>query len=159
MKQYRLFFLICDSSAPWFAPFLDHTKPSLSEIEQNFPILSCTLLEGSYVRAFHSLLTVHDPIFHRNLGRRRSVNLLRRELRVLVLLQKHRLHGNTRKSFTPSVFLVEIGRVSELAALLHLLSCVSECACREVFSMQTPSSHQEYRSRGNHFALQSIARS
>ena len=30
---------ICDSSVPWFAPFLDRTMPSQSEDEQNLPSL------------------------------------------------------------------------------------------------------------------------
>ena len=41
------------------------------------------------------------------------------------------LHGNTRKSCTKSVFLVEIGRVSELAALLTFPFSENLTACYE----------------------------
>ena len=51
------------------------------------------------------------------------------------------LHGNARRSCEQFVFHVRIGRNSEHAALRHVLSCESECACREVFSMQMQSSH------------------
>ena len=53
---------ICDSSVPWFAPFLDRTMPSQSEDEQNLPIWSCTILPGSYLTAIHSQTMKRDPI-------------------------------------------------------------------------------------------------
>ena len=66
--------LICDSSVPWFAPFLDRTMPSQSEFDQNLPVLTCTILPGSCLRAFHSQKINIDPIWRRHLGRRHSVN-------------------------------------------------------------------------------------
>ena len=57
-----------------FDLFLDHTKPTQSEVEQNSPSLTRTILPGSRLKAFHLLIIVHDPIKRRNLGRRHSVN-------------------------------------------------------------------------------------
>ena len=62
------------SASLCFEQFLDDTKPIQSEVEQNSVILTCTILPGSYLRAFHSLIIVHDLIERRNLGRRHSVN-------------------------------------------------------------------------------------
>ena len=73
---------------------LDRTKPTQSEAEQNSVILTCTLLPGSPVKASHSLLTVHGPIWHRNLGHRHSVNLKRPNLWVLVLLHERNLSSS-----------------------------------------------------------------
>ena len=39
--------LLGDSSVPWFAPFLDRAMPSQSEVEQNFPVLTSTILPES----------------------------------------------------------------------------------------------------------------
>ena len=54
--------LICDDAVPWFAPFLDHTIPSQSVVEQNFPDFICTILPGIYVRACHSEIIKHGSI-------------------------------------------------------------------------------------------------
>ena len=40
--DFREMSSICDSSAPCFAPFLGHTKPTQSEVEQTSSILTCT---------------------------------------------------------------------------------------------------------------------
>ena len=65
---------IDDRLAPSFAPFLDHTKLSQSGVEQNFPILTCTILPGSYLKVLRSRILKHDPTWRRNPGRRYSVN-------------------------------------------------------------------------------------
>ena len=79
---------------------------------------------------------------HRSLGRRHSSNFFWTNLRVLVLLQKLRLHGNDRGSCKQFVFLSRIGRIFEHAALRHLLFCGSGCACREVLPLQCRSNHR-----------------
>ena len=61
---------IVNSTAPCFAPFIDHTKPTQSEVEQNSVILTCTILPGSYLRAFHSQVIEQHPIWRRNLEHR-----------------------------------------------------------------------------------------
>ena len=78
-----------------------------------------------------------DPIERRSLGRRHSASVYWTNLRVLALLHKLLLHGNARRSCKQFVFLVRIGCLFEHAALWHLLFCGSECACREVSSMQS----------------------
>ena len=93
----------------------------------------------------------HDPIERRSLGRRHSANLYWTNVRVLVPLHKLRLHGNARRSCEQFVLHARIGQNSQHAALRHSLFCGSECACREVSSMQTQSSHQAYRSRWKSF--------
>ena len=122
--------------SPSFEQLLD-TRPSQSELENDSIILTCIILPGSQVKAFRSLITVHDPISHRNLGHRHSANSKWTNLRVIVLLHTLRLHGNTQRSCTQFVYLVRIGRNLEHAALRHLLFFGSEHACREAFPMQT----------------------
>ena len=120
-------FSIVDSSAPGFAPLLDHKKPTQSGVEQNSEILTCTILPGSNQRAFHSLIIVHDPIRRRKLEHHHSVNLKRTKLRVLVRLHKLRLTEklvdhvrNLFSSWDSVVFF-------EHAALRHLLSFGNVC--------------------------------
>ena len=81
----------------------------------------CTILRGSGLKAFHSLIIVHDPISHRNLGHRHSAMSYWPHRRVPVVLHTLQLHGNTRRSCTQFVFLVRIGRNFELVAPRHLL--------------------------------------
>ena len=132
-----------------FDQFPDHTRPTQSEVEQNSVILTCTILPGSHLRAFRSLIIVHDPIWRRNLGRRRSVNSKRSILRVLVQLHRLQLHGNTHRSCTQFVFLVRIGRVFEHAALRHLLFFGNVSACWEAY-------HCRRNHRITHIEIQEI---
>ena len=60
------------SGSHCFVQLLGHARSSQSEVEQISVILTCTILPGSGLKAFHSLLMVHDPILHRNLGHRHS---------------------------------------------------------------------------------------
>ena len=57
-----------------FEQFLDRTRPTQSEAEQNPVILTSIFLPGPRLEAFHSLIMVHDPILHPNLGHRHSPN-------------------------------------------------------------------------------------
>ena len=54
--------------------FLDHTRPSQSEVEQNSVILTCKILPGSRLKAFRILWIVHSLILHRNAGHGLSAN-------------------------------------------------------------------------------------
>ena len=72
--------IVNNSASHCFEQILDRTKQTQSEAEQNSVILTCSILPGSYLRAFHSLITVHDPIWRRNLEHRRSVSLQRTNL-------------------------------------------------------------------------------
>ena len=56
--------ILTNSVVHCFWQFLGRTKSRQSEAEQ---ILTCTILPGSYLKAFHSLIKVHDPMWRRNL--------------------------------------------------------------------------------------------
>ena len=100
-------------SAHFFERFLGRTKPRRSEAEQNPAILTCTILPGSHLWEFRSLIIELCPIERRNLGRRHSVSVFWTNLRVFVPLLW--LHRNARRSWKQFVSLVRIGRVSEHA--------------------------------------------
>ena len=107
----------------------DHTMTSQSKIVRNSVFLTCTILPGSGLKAFHSLIIVHDPILHRNLGYRHPAKSYWPSLRVLVQFHALRLHGFSRRSCTQFVLIVRIGRNFELVALRHLLSFGRLTAC------------------------------
>ena len=149
--QYEVlqtFSIVNNLSVHCFGQFLSRTKPRQSEAEQSPAILTCTILSGSHLNACRLFIMKLDPIERRSLQHCHSAKVFWTNLRVLVPVQKLRLHGNARRSCPQSVSLVRIGRIFEHAALRHLLFCGIKCACREVSSMQTQSSHQAYRSQG-----------
>ena len=123
-----------------FEYYLVHTKPIQFD-------MTCTNPPGPFPEVFHLRLTELGPILYRNPEHHHSVSVYWIDLIDIFQLQKLRLHG------------MLVDRVSHLSPLLepvvflsmlffeHLLSCGSECACREVSSMQTQSSHQAHRSR------------
>ena len=123
-----MFSIMNNLSVLCFVQFLDHTEPIQSEAEQNPVIFTCIILPRLYPYVFHLLLTVPDPIVRLNLGHHHFGDVCCTSLRVLVLLHKHQLHENARRSCTQSVFLARIGRVFEHAALRHLLLSGSEYA-------------------------------
>ena len=158
--QYEVsqqFSIVDNSVSNLFEQFPDHTMPSQCDVVRISVILTCTILRGSGLKAFHSLIFVHDPISHRNHGHRHSAKSYWPNRRVPVVLHTLQLHGNTRRSCTQFVFLVRIGRIVDLVALRHLLFSGSLTACWEDSSRLTQSSHQAYRNQENYVALWSIA--
>ena len=64
--------------------FLDRTKPTQFEVEQNSVTLTCTILVESGLKAFYSMTTMHDFILRQNLGHRHSAKSRWPSKRVLV---------------------------------------------------------------------------
>ena len=129
--------IVNNSACHCFAPFLDHRKPTQSEVEQNFVILTCTILPGSHERALHPQITEQDPIWRRRLEHRRPAN--KGPCTCFISSRCTEILADQVRNF---VFLVRIGCVFEHAAPRHLLSFGDVFACQEAFSMQTQSSHQ-----------------
>ena len=67
--------IVNNLSAHYFEQFLGHIKPKQSEAEQSPVILSCPVLPGSHLEAYHLLMIELDRIQRRNLGHHHSVNV------------------------------------------------------------------------------------
>ena len=84
------------------------------KLNRSLVILTCAILSGSFLKAYHMLIIELDPIERRNFKRRHSANANWTNLRVLVPLHKLRLHGH-------AVFLSRICGTHEQVALRDLL--------------------------------------
>ena len=133
-----------------FERSLGRTKLRRSEAEQSIVILTCTILPGSHLKAYHLLIIELIPIERRNLGHHHSVNVFCTSLRVLVPLQRLRLHGDARGSCKQFVSLLRIGRT--LSTLLF-----DTCSFSEVNMLVEKSLHCRRNHRIKHIIIREIS--
>ena len=72
----QFFFIVESLVLHCFVQLRDHTRPSQFEVEMNSVMLTFFILPWSRLKEFRILLVLHDPIVHRNLGRRSFCKLI-----------------------------------------------------------------------------------